>query len=140
MAAVNRDTGPSPTQYRRWTSPKTFSCNNSGGVIQVVLDNQNVEFNDLPANAQFTLHYIDNGVDSSSGPYTVEQTSGTRNYGSFSEPFASYPLSFRFRTDTLINGVVAYQSTIGVDCTGNATGIAVVVDNRPDFLFANGFD
>lgn len=140
MAAVNRDTGPSPTQYRRWTSPKTFSCSNSGGGIQVLLDNQNVEFNDLPANAQFILHYIDNGVDSSSGPFTVEQTSGTHNYGAFAEAFASYPLSFRFRTDTLIDGVLAYQSTIGVDCSGNASGIPAVVDNRSDYLFANGFN
>ena len=140
MAVINRDVGPSPTQYRRWSSPKTISCTNTGGTIWVNLDNQNVEFNDLPANAQFINHYIDNGVDTPSGPFTVEQTSGTKNYSAFAEPFASYPLSFQFRIDTLINGVVAYHSAIGVNCSGDAAGIPGVALNLPERIFASDFE
>lgn len=108
--------------YRRWLDDgKTFTCTDvGGGVIEVLLSNQNVEFFNLPADAEFTVSYIKNGVDTTDGPYTVEQTSGTRNYAPFLTTFPSYPLTFEFRLDTLINGVVVYQSSLIVTCTGNS--------------------
>ena len=116
-------------QYRRWISPKSYTCTDTGSGVDVTLADQNVEFHSLPSNAQFTLNYIDNGVTSSDGPYTVEQTSGTKNYGSFVEHFSGYPLTFEFRMDTLIGGVVVYQSSIIVNCSGDASGLATIVNN-----------
>lgn len=106
-------------QYRRWVNDKTYTCTQSGGMIDVILNNQNVEFANLPADAQFTLNYIDNGVVTPTGPYTVEQTSGTHSYGSFAESFSAYPLTFEFRIDTLIDGVVVYQSSLIINCSGD---------------------
>jgi hypothetical protein len=118
--------------YRRWTSPKSFTCEANGGSgKRVVLNNQNVEFNDLPANAQFTLNYIRNGVTETDGPYTVEKTSGTQSYGSFLEAFDSYPFTFEFRLDTLINGSVVYTSKLSVHCTGDATGTVRPINAVP---------
>lgn len=77
-------------QYRCWLGPITYTCTDLGGSVQVAFDNQDVEFNNLPANAQFTLNYMQNGVTTTSdGPFTVEQTSGTRDYGSFATSFAA---------------------------------------------------
>jgi hypothetical protein len=125
VTPTNVDLGAgSGVHFRRWLDDgKTFTCTDmGGGIIQVLLSNQDVEFYNLPVDAEFTLNYIDNGVNTPSGPFTVEQTSGTRNYGSFAENFTSYPLTFEFRIDTLINGVVVYQSSLIVSCTGDATG------------------
>lgn len=111
-------------QYRRWRDDgKTYSCTSlAGGGARVQLSQQNVEFANLPADAQFTIHYIENGVDSTSGPFPVEQTSGTRSYGSFVVDFPAYPLDFEFRLDTLIDGAVVYESSVIVRCSGNASG------------------
>ena len=48
------------------------------------------------------------------GIYTVEQTSGTHAYGPFEEDLPAYPLTFEFRLDTLIGGVVVYQSSLSI--------------------------
>jgi hypothetical protein len=92
------------------------------------LADQNVEFSDLPAGAQFTLNYVDNGVTTSSGPFGVEQTTGTKVYGSFLEPFSSYPFTFEFRIDTIVNGQVVYRSSLDVACSGDASGSAAIVN------------
>lgn len=114
-------------QYRRWLNDgKTYTCTNTAGTVTVNLSNQNVEFNNLPADAQYTINYIKNGVTNTDGPYTVEQTTGTRNYGAFSTTFAGYPLSFVFRLDTLINGRVVYQSAIVINCAADTTAATAV--------------
>lgn len=116
-------------QYRRWLDDgKVFTCTDTGSDISVNLSNQNVEFNNLPADAQFTINYISNGVLTTDGPYTVEQTSGTRSYSMFSATFPAYPLTFEFRLDTLIDGVPVYQSTVSVTCTADATFSATPVN------------
>jgi hypothetical protein len=118
-------------RWRRWSAPKTFTCSSVGGSVQVALDNQNVEFNNLPADAQFTINYIKNGVIDTDGPYTVEQTSGSRPYGAFATSFPGYPLSFIFRLDTLVDGVVVYQSSLDISCDGDTQGPAPIVDGAP---------
>jgi len=119
-------------QYRRWINNKNISCTTGSGVVYANLDNQDVEFNNLPADAQFVINYIDNGVNSPDGPFTVEQTSGTKAYGSFAESFPSYPFTFEFRLDTLIDGIVVYQSSIHIDCTGDtASTPATIVNTVP---------
>jgi hypothetical protein len=121
VSATNQTIGTGDP-YRRWISPKSYSCTDVGGHIDVHLTDQNVEFNNLPVDAQYTINYIDNGVNTPSGPFTVEQTSGTKNYGSFTETFPSYPLTFDFRLDTLIDGVVVYQSNLHIACAADTTG------------------
>ena len=117
-------------QFRRWLSPKSYSCTDmGGGVIQVLINNQDVEFHSLPSNAEFLLNYIDNGVPVTDGPYGVEQTSGTKAYGALAENFAAYPLTFEFRIDTLIGSTVVYQSSIIVSCSGDASGVAAIVNS-----------
>ena len=126
VTPTNVDVSLGTDPFRRWLDDgKVFTCTDTGSGIDVGLSNQDVEFNNLPVDAEFTLNYIDNGVNTPNGPYTVEQTSGTLNYGAFSEGFPSYPLTFEFRIDTLINGVVVYQSSIGVACSADA--------NRPGY-------
>jgi len=119
--------------FRRWLAPKTFSCDYLPGFadVGVSLANQDVEFANLPPGAQFTINYIDNGVITTDGPFAVEQTSGTKNYGSFFEPFDDYPLRFEFRLDTLFAGAVIYQSSIIISCTSNASGTALIVNRVP---------
>src|SRR5262249_9711790 len=97
-------------RYRRWISPKTKTCSTTATGVQVAIDNQDVEFNNLPADAQFTIEYIVNGVSTVDGPFTVEQTSGTKNYGSFSQSAPSYPFTFTFRLNTIIGGDTVYRS------------------------------
>ena len=122
--------------FRRWLdNGKTFTCSPAGGGgVQVLISNQDVEFSGLPANAQFTINYIDNGVIQTDGPFTVEQTSGTRSYGAFSEPFAAYPFTFEFRLDTFVNGIVVYRSSILVSCSGDATGPVQIVNSLPSVV------
>ncbi len=123
--------------YRRWTGPKTYACEANGpSGVRVTLSDQAVEFGGgLPADAQFTINYVDDGVETASGPYTVEQTSGTKVYGAFAEPFAAYPFTFQFRIDTLINGSVVYTSELKVTCSGPSTGevnpVNTVVSTSP---------
>ncbi len=130
VSPVNTDTGPGGDQYRRWLDDgKTFTCTDMGDHIQVTLSNQDVEFSNLPADAEFTLNYIDNGVNTPSGPYVVEQTSGTRAYGAFAESiFTPYPVTFEFRMDTIINGVVVYQSSLVVNCSADSSGSPTIVN------------
>lgn len=118
-------------RWRRWSAPKNFTCSTVGGQVHVLLDNQNVEFNNLPADAQFTINYIHNGEIQTDGPFTVEQTSGSRPYGSFLEVFSGYPVSFIFRLDTLIGGQIVYQSSLDVECDGDASGPAPIIDGTP---------
>lgn len=127
----NVDSALTGDRWRRWSALKNFTCSTVGGAVQVLLDNQNVEFNHLPADAQFTINYIKNGVVQTDGPYTVEQTSGSRAYGAFSTSFPGYPLSFVFRLDTLIDGVVVYQSALDIACSGDSQGPAPIVDGAP---------
>jgi hypothetical protein len=120
-------------QYRRWLDDgKSYTCTTIGpGTVQILMSNQNVEFNNLPADAQYTLNYFDNGVlVHSDGPYTVEQTSGTLNYGPFAEPMSGYPARFDFRMDTLIDSVVVYRSTATATCNADtAAPLPVVISN-----------
>jgi hypothetical protein len=117
-------------QYRRWLSPKNFTCTTGVGGVEVAIDNQDIEFNNLPADAQYTLNYIKNGIIHTDGPFTVEQTSGTRHYAAFATDFASYPLTFDFRMDTIINGVVVYKSSIDITCNSDSSGPATIVNMR----------
>lgn len=137
VTPINVDVSLNPDRFRRWLdNGKVFTCESaSGGGVQAHLNNQDVEFLDLPVDAQFTLNYVSNGVTSTDGPYTVEQTNGTRAYGSFVQPFASYPFTFQFRMDTLIGGVLVYTSAIGVTCNGDAVVPVTPVNVRvlPDF-------
>ena len=128
ITPVNVDTGYA---YRRWVNNKTFTCGPLGGGVGVFLNNQDVVLNNLPVGAEFTLNYIDNGVISTDGPYPVEASNGTFNYGSFVESFPAYPLTFEFRIDTLISGVVVYQSSLIINCTGDASGVVVPVNVVP---------
>lgn len=116
-------------QYRRWINDKNVSCTTGSGVVYANLSNQNVEFNGLSADAQFTINYIENGVLNTDGPYTVEQVSGTHNYGAFAESFPSYPFTFEFRLDTIISGIVVYQSSIIINCTGDMPDTPATVIN-----------
>ncbi len=120
---------PTVDRFRRWLdNGKTFTCTDMGSYIAVVLSNQDVEFANLPSDAQFTINYIDNGVNAPDGPFTVEQTSGTKVYAAFEEDFPAYPLTFEFRLDTIINGIVVYQSSLSVACSADAT-VAVTPTN-----------
>ncbi len=128
ITPVNVDTGYA---YRRWVNNKTFTCAPFGGGVGVFLNNQDVVLNNLPVGAEFTLNYIDNGVISTDGPYPVEASNGTFNYGSFVEAFPAYPLTFEFRIDTLISGVVVYQSSLIINCTADASGIVTPINGPP---------
>src|SRR5262245_58502657 len=123
----NASAGPG-APYRRWISPKVLTCSSPGPGVQAAIDNQNVEFNALPADAQYTINYVLNGVTTTTGPLTVEQTSGTRNYAAFSQGAPSYPFTFLFRLDTIINGEVVYTSTLDLSCTADGTR-TVVAEN-----------
>lgn len=115
-------------QYRRWTKGKTYTCTDMGGGVAVTIDGQDVEFALLPADAKYTLHYVQNGIDESVGPFTVEQTSGVHAYAPFGVDFPSYPLTFDFRIETIIEDTVVYRSTLAIACTADGSGEAVVVD------------
>ena len=120
-------------QYRRWLDDgKTYECIDDGVSITVSISQQNVEFNNLPADAEYTINDIDNGVlVNTDGPYVVEQTSGTLNYGDFATGFISYPLTYEMRIDTLIDGIVVYQSSLIVNCSADATGSLTPVNVVP---------
>ena len=124
LLAVSATAHAGTDPYRRWADDgKAYSCADAGGgVIHVDLSNQNVEFDALPAAAQFTINYVKNGVETADGPYTVEKTSGTQNYGAFRADFAAYPLVLDFRLDTILDGVVVYRSTLHIACTGDSGG------------------
>jgi hypothetical protein len=124
LLAVSATAHAGTDPYRRWADDgKTYECVDVGeGVIHVNLSNQNTEFDALPADAQFTINYVKNGTNTPTGPYTVEQTSGTHNYSAFQIDFAAYPLVFDFRVDTIVQGVVVYRSTLHIACTGDAQG------------------
>ncbi|MBL8130352.1 MAG: hypothetical protein JNL42_00735 [Anaerolineae bacterium] len=123
---------PGVESYRRWLDDgKVFTCTQGVGSVQVSLNNQNVEFSNLPVDAQFTINYIRNGVIQTDGPYTVEQTSGTKNYGAFADSFPAYPLTFEFRLDTLIDGLVVYESSISVSCAADAVVPVIPVNGVP---------
>ena len=124
-------------QYRRWLNDgKTYTCTNVAGTVTVTLSNQNIEFNNLPADAQFTINYINNGVTQIDGPYTVEQTTGTLNYNAFITTFTGYPLTFVFRLDTLIGGRIVYQSAITINCAADTTVATAVSISNIDFAAA----
>lgn len=115
---------PSPGRaleaYRRWYDDgKVFTCAQSGTGVTITLSQQNVEFGNLPADAQYTINYIRNGELQTDGPFLTEQTSGTRIYGAYPADFPSYPAEFQFRLDTLVDGAVVYRSTIGITCGGD---------------------
>lgn len=121
--------------FRRWLDDgKTFTCSTVSGGVNVFLSNQNVEFANLPADAEFTINYIKNGVIETDGPFTVEQTSGTRSYGPFSTDFPAYPLTFDFRLDTLIDGIVVYHSSVLINCAGDSTGPVQIVNSLPSVV------
>ncbi len=105
------------TPYRRWIDNKTFSCDASG-TDGVVISNQDIELSGLPAGSEYTMNYIVNGTNTPSGPYPVEDTTGTRNYGAFFQPGA-YPITFEFRLDTIVEGVVVYSSSLIMTCTAD---------------------
>jgi hypothetical protein len=107
-------------QYRRWLDDgKTVMC--SGGMT-LTYSNQNIEFANLPVDAQFTINYLRNGVlEIIDGPYVVEQTTGTLNYNALLIS-GSFPLTYAVRLDTLINGVVVYESTMSGTCTADGPG------------------
>ena len=86
-----------------------------------------MEFSNLPDDAQYTANAIANGVNTPSGPTTVEQTSGTHSYAGFTQNIAgSYPVTFEFRLDTIINGVVVYQSSLVVTCSADLSSTPLV--------------
>ena len=124
LLAVSATAHAGTDPYRRWADDgKAYSCADAGGgVIHVDLTNQNIEFDALPADAQFTINYVKNGAEEADGPYTVEKTSGTQTYGSFRVDFAAYPLVFDFRLDTIVAGTVVYRSTLHIACTGDSGG------------------
>jgi hypothetical protein len=127
LALVSTSARAGGDQYRRWVADKTFTCTAGMGGVSVVLDNQNVEFNNLPADAQMSIHYVQDGVvTGADGPYPVEQTSGTKSYGSFLTTFPAYPLLFEFRLDTIVDGFVVYESTLVVSCAGDGAGVPVI--------------
>src|SRR5262249_15506440 len=119
----------SAESYRRWLAPKTFTCSHGAGSASAALNNQDVEFSDLPVGAQFTINYVDNGVTTTSGPFGVELTTGTFPYASFAEPSPSCPFAFDFRIDTIVNGQVVYRSSINIACSADASGSATIVND-----------
>jgi len=114
--------------YRRWLAPKTYTCSTGPSNVTIAIDNQNVEFNNLPADAQFTIGYIVNGAATTDGPYPVEQTSGTKSYGSFGQNFPAYPATFDFRLDTIVGGFVVYRSTLSISCSADGSGDAPITN------------
>ena len=108
-------------QFRRWLDDgKTVTCSSGTSML---FSNQNIEFANLPVNAEFTINYVLNGVlYASTGPYVVEQTTGTRNYGAFGTS-GVFPFTYAIRLDTLIDGVVVYESTMTGTCTANGPGL-----------------
>ncbi|MDX2140825.1 MAG: hypothetical protein SF123_22265 [Chloroflexota bacterium] len=119
--AVSTSSVNAANQYRRWIDVgTTYTCSTaSGGIVLVNLFNLTVEFSGLPANAQYTNTFIQNGIVTTQGPFPVEQTDGTRLYGNYGTSFRSYPANFEFRIDTLIDGIVVYQSSIVISCTNS---------------------
>ena len=128
LTIVTQPSGALSDSYRRWTGGKTASCSSDAGGAHVTLSNQNVEFSSLLATDQFTINYVLDGVNHPSGPFPVEQTSGTKAYGSFSQDFDAYPFTFGFRLDTIRNGSVIYRSQITLTCTGDGSVPATVVN------------
>lgn len=114
---------------RVWVNDKTYTCGPYGSGVSVTISNQNVQGFNLPAGAQYRPHYIVNGVDNTNGPFPVEGN-GWTNYAAFLQPAASYPFTFEYRLDTIINGVVVYQSSLNLTCTGNVGSLPVVPYNR----------
>jgi hypothetical protein len=117
--------------YRRWISPKGRTCSTTVSGVEVHISDQDVEFNNLPADAEFTINYIRNGVTTVDGPYPVEQTSGTKSYGAFVQGFPSYPFTFEFRLDTIIGGEVVYTSTLDLGCTADIEDEVSAINEVP---------
>ena len=122
VSPVNVETPPPGTPFRRWILPKTYECRTTATGVAVVLSEQDVLNDSLPAGAQFTLGYIDDGVVTTDGPFPAE-ANGVHHYGAFSEPFASYPFTFDFRISTIVGGDVVYTSTLHTSCTGDTDGV-----------------
>lgn len=128
VMSVTSSAGAITDSYRRWSGSKTYTCATDGTGAGVTLGDQNVEFANLAAGDQFTINYIDDGVTTASGPYAVEQYSGTKSYGSFSEHFEHFPFTFQFRLDTVRNGSVVYRSELKVTCAGPGSGVVAPVN------------
>ena len=108
--------------YRRWSSPMGYTCGTSGSLVFVRVHDNVVEFNELPAGAQYASTFVRNGVASTTGPLPVEQTSGTVTYGTVSVDFPSYPFTLGYRIDTLIDGRVVYRSALNITCAADGGG------------------
>lgn len=126
--------GDDGAQYRRWRSSNTYSCTQTEpNVITVALDAQPIEFNNLPAGAEWTSTSINNGIVLASARYPAEQASGEIVYGNFATYFETYPLTYDFRLDTIIDGATVYRSTYSIDCDGDSEASLPVVAEQIDF-------
>ena len=114
----------SDTPYRRWIDNKTFTCENSLGDDGVSISNQDVQLSGLPAGAEFKVHYIVNGVDTTDGPYPVEDATGTRAYGAYWKP-GTYPMTLEYRLDTIVYGELVYTSTLTMTCSAYSSAADV---------------
>lgn len=128
LAAASAPAGAITASYRRWSGAKDYTCATAGSGARVSISDQNVEFSNLAAGDTFTINYIDDGVTTPYGPYAVEQYSGTKAYGSFSEDFDGFPFTFQFRLDTLRNGSVIYTSELAITCAAPGTGTVTPVN------------
>jgi hypothetical protein len=112
-----------PPYYYRWSFAPNATCTQNVGFVAVGLASQPVEW-DLPVGNQFMIVYIDNGVASPTGPFTRLPGTGSQVFGAFQENVAgTYPVTFDFRLDTYVNGILVYQSTLSVSCAADSASI-----------------
>ena len=118
LAAVNAQS----EQYMRFQNngTTTFTCETNQFGVVFNSPNGVFEFNNLPADAEYTVSfYINGALSSSGGPHPVPATSGILFPVHTVVSWASYPLNVEVRLITLINGSPIYQSSMITSCNAD---------------------
>lgn len=143
MEAEHIDFGPPADRWLRWTWPKTYTCNTTPDGVEIAVGNYDVESSGLPAHATFYLDSFRNGYQQRGGPFTLDEIVALLEGFSVVELTAPYPVHHEHRIDTVINGIVAYTSTLVTSCNSADEGLGLTADitSHGNFdLFVNGFE
>ena len=116
--------------YRRWVSPKTATCATTATGVRVTVNNTDVEFNNLPPGAQFLSQSVTNGVTNTSGPFPVEQLTGTKASPGVGQAFSSYPFTLLLRIDTIVGSQIVYRSTLDLSCAADGSRSVTAVNEE----------
>jgi hypothetical protein len=122
--------------YYRWADDgvMSYTCAQTGpSTVEIDIDPlRNIEYNNLPADAQLRAIITANGVTtflSAVVPLAPLVGTGTQILGPFGDiaPFA-YPIAWEYKLQTIIGGVVVYESSQFVNCAADGSGPVVVVN------------